>query len=201
MVSLVTVGEYRGIATDLKQLFFWALKHTVRLRLSDRQRKTFQPIPNREGFGYRVYQKSPFKVIAIADLSKNQIVGALQLKQEHETYPNCWESRYVTVLPEYRGKGLGFALYEIALMTEKMILISSDAQTKLGLKMWRVIATTPFVSTYAIAKKDHVLDIEKKTERKVPQKSLYNNRNVIFPLKRAFITDESVRFIAFPLPY
>lgn len=201
MVTLVTVGEYRGIETDLKQLFFWALKRTVRLGLSDRQRKSFQPIPDREGFGYRVYQKSPYKVIAIADLVERKIVGALQLKQENETYPNAWESRYVTVIPEYRGKGLGFTLYNLALMTEKMILLSSDGQTKAGRKMWRTIAATPFVSVYAIAVKDYVIEFEKRTERTVPQKSLYGKQNVIFPLKRALVTDKRVRFIAFPLPY
>ena len=202
MVSLVTVGEYRGVETNLKQLFFWALKHTVRLHLSDHQRKTFQPIPNREGFGFRVYQKTPFKVIAIADLSTSRIIGALQMKQEFETYPDGWETRYVTVLPDYRGNGIGFTLYDLALNTEKMILISSDEQTRLGLKMWRTLAAEPFVSVYAITEQAYMETYLRKHKRKrqLPRKNL-ENRNVIFPLTKALVTDKNIRFIAFPIPY
>ena len=75
------------------------------------------------------------------------VIGRLVVNQWNRDQPGggVWTVDSVGVLPEYRGKKIGLALYGIALTIFKIHLASGEAQTPNGRKMWSDISSVPGV--------------------------------------------------------
>jgi GNAT superfamily N-acetyltransferase len=58
---------------------------------------------------------------------------------------DAWRVDTVTVNPEYRNRGLGKALYGIALSILKLTVEAGDTQTRHGQRMWLMLNSIPGV--------------------------------------------------------
>jgi GNAT superfamily N-acetyltransferase len=145
------------------------------------------PLPGGSGFEYVVQAKAQFeKVILLIDPSvtppkalrdrsdfdhdyqywewkKSQplhIIGMLILEQQY-VFPieNTWQVEAITIDKKYRGRGLGNALYGIALSQLHLNLVSGDSQTPDGRQNWARLASIPGCEVMGIAKiEDEDLD-------------------------------------------
>jgi GNAT superfamily N-acetyltransferase len=73
-----------------------------------------------------------------------QMIGRLQLYMAPTPF-KAYKITIITTDEAYRGKGIGFALYGIALTILKLTLISGSSQTPAGRKNWVNLATLPGV--------------------------------------------------------
>lgn len=74
----------------------------------------------------------------------SQIIGKLSMyKIPKFPAPNAFEVGAITVDEDYRGQGLGLALYGIAINVLNISLISGDSQTPSGRKNWINLASIP----------------------------------------------------------
>jgi GNAT superfamily N-acetyltransferase len=64
---------------------------------------------------------------------------------ETQDVTNAWRVSTVAVNPQYRGRGLGKALYGVALSILRLTLEAGDTQTRHGQRMWLMLNSIPGV--------------------------------------------------------
>jgi GNAT superfamily N-acetyltransferase len=108
-----------------------------------------KPLPGGSRFSYAVNQKNPeFMEIMIFD--NRQLVAELDLFATLDPL-NTWGIETVATDPDYRGQGLGKALYGIALNILKLTLEAGATQTKHGQAMWIMLNSIPGVEVLGYA--------------------------------------------------
>ena len=108
-----------------------------------------KPLPGGSRFSYAVNQKNPeFMEIMIFDNA--QLVAELDLFATLDPL-NTWGIETVATDPDYRGQGLGKALYGIALNILKLTLEAGATQTKHGQAMWIMLNSIPGVEVLGYA--------------------------------------------------
>ena len=110
-----------------------------------------QPLPGGSHFSYAVNKKDPeFMEIMIFD--GDALVAELDLGATLDPL-KTWRVETVATDPDYRGQGLGKALYGIALTILKLTLETGATQTKHGQAMWLMLNSIPGVEVmgYAMA--------------------------------------------------
>ena len=108
-----------------------------------------KPLPGGSRFSYAVNQKNPeFMEIMIFDDA--QLVAELDLFATLDPL-NTWGIETVATDPDYRGQGLGKALYGIALNILKLTLEAGATQTKHGQAMWIMLNSIPGVEVLGYA--------------------------------------------------
>jgi GNAT superfamily N-acetyltransferase len=108
-----------------------------------------KPLPGGSQFSYAVNKKdSEFMEIMIFDDA--QLVAELDLFATLDPL-NTWGIETVATDPDYRGQGLGKALYGIALNILKLTLEAGATQTKHGQAMWIMLNSIPGVEVKGYA--------------------------------------------------
>jgi GNAT superfamily N-acetyltransferase len=108
----------------------------------------WKPLPGSNRFEYGIV--SPIKGrknISIRDTAADITIGQLWLNELQQgkrfPLPNAFEVDAITTHEKYRGKGLGLALYGVALSELKLTLVAGHMQTPGGRKNWLKLATIP----------------------------------------------------------
>ena len=102
-----------------------------------------RPLPGGSGLTYAVNKKDPeFMEIMIFD--GDTLAAELDLSATLDPL-STWSVETVVTEPEYRGRGLGKALYGIALSILKLTLKAGETQTKHGQQMWLMLNSIPGV--------------------------------------------------------
>jgi GNAT superfamily N-acetyltransferase len=102
-----------------------------------------KPLPGGSDYTYAVNKKDPeFMEIMIFD--GDTLVAELDLGATLDPL-KTWQVETVATDPDYRGRGLGKALYGIALNILKLTLEAGDTQTKHGQAMWIMLNSIPGV--------------------------------------------------------
>jgi GNAT superfamily N-acetyltransferase len=123
-------------------------------------------LPGGSGFSYAVDKKNPeFMEIMIFD--DDALAAELDLFYTQDV-TNAWRVDTVSVNPEYRNRGLGKALYGIALSILKLTIEAGNTPTKHGQRMWLMLNSIPGVEVvgynmvptdqYKPHKRDTVID-------------------------------------------
>jgi GNAT superfamily N-acetyltransferase len=110
-----------------------------------------RPLPGGSQFSYAVNRKDPeFMEIMIFD--GDALVAELDLGATLDPL-KTWRVETVATDPDYRGQGLGKALYGIALTVLGLTLETGATQTKHGQAMWLMLNSIPGVEVmgYAMA--------------------------------------------------
>ena len=111
--------------------------------------KNRKPLPGGSGFTYAVNKKDPeFMEIMIFD--GNTLAAELDLFATLDPL-KTWGVETVVVDPDYRNRGLGKALYGIALSILKLTLEAGETQTKHGQQMWIMLNSIPGVDVKGYA--------------------------------------------------
>ena len=100
-------------------------------------------LPGGAGFTYAVDKTSP-EDLEIMIFDGEKLAAELDLFDTRDA-TGAWRVSTVAVNPEYRGQGLGKALYGIALSILKLTLEAGDTQTKHGQRMWLMLNSIPGV--------------------------------------------------------
>lgn len=100
----------------------------------------------KNGFQTYVYIFDPEMPDNLKDEGEFPLIGNLSLEKTNNL--NSVDS--IAVLPEYRGKKIGLALYGLVLDVLRLPLQSGDMQTPNGKKMWANIASVPGVQISAL---------------------------------------------------
>jgi GNAT superfamily N-acetyltransferase len=151
-ISMLHPSEYEGGEADIVDP-----PHTF---------DKWEPLPgsNRFEYGYDGYGMNRQNIF-IRDTAANITVGQLSLdslqKGKKFPLPDAFEVNAITTHEKYRGKGLGLALYGVALTELKLTLVAGHMQTPGGRKNWLKLATIPgcevvgylMVSDYSIKTK------------------------------------------------
>ena len=113
--------------------------------------RNLKPLPGGSRFTYAVNKKSSDE-IEIMIFDGEQLVAELDIFATQDPL-NTWEVNSVATDPDYRGQGLGKALYGIALTILKLTLEAGEIQTKHGQQMWIMLNSIPGVEVkgYAMA--------------------------------------------------
>ncbi len=106
-----------------------------------------KPLPGGSGYSYAIQNSGNLKEIMIFDQSK--LIAELDLKPTNNPI-NSYSVETVATDPDYRGKGLGLALYGIALSVLKLTLQAGDRQTAAGQQMWLKLNNIPGVEVKGI---------------------------------------------------
>lgn len=114
-----------------------------------REPKRARPLPGGSGYSYAVQQSGNLKEIMIFD--NDALIAELDLKPAGDRL-NSWRVESVATDPVYRGKGLGLALYGIALSILKLTLRAGHTQTRHGRAMWLKLNNIPGVEMRGIAR-------------------------------------------------
>ena len=101
------------------------------------------PLPGGSKFGYAV-NKTSTGDIEIMIFDGLTLVAEMDLFDTQD-YMKTWRVETVVVDPDYRGQGLGKALYGIALSILKLTVEAGDTQTKHGQQMWLMLNSIPGV--------------------------------------------------------
>ena len=101
------------------------------------------PLPGGSGFTYAV-NKTGKGDIEIMIFDGDTLAAELDLFDTQDV-TGAWRVETVVVDPDYRGKGLGKALYGIALSILKLTLEAGDTQTRHGQQMWLMLNSIPGV--------------------------------------------------------
>jgi GNAT superfamily N-acetyltransferase len=102
-----------------------------------------RPLPGGSGYTYAVNKKDPeFMEIMIFD--GDTLAAELDLGATLDPL-KTWQVETVATDPDYRGQGLGKALYGIALNILKLTLEAGDTQTRHGQAMWLMLNSIPGV--------------------------------------------------------
>ena len=102
-----------------------------------------RPLPGGSGLTYGVNKRDPeFMEIMIFD--EDKIAGELDLAATLDPL-KTWQVESVVAAPEYKGRGIGKALYGIALTILKLTLEAGQTQTKHGQAMWIMLNSIPGV--------------------------------------------------------
>jgi GNAT superfamily N-acetyltransferase len=115
-------------------------KDTLRAPMYDIEKK---PLPGGSGFTYAV-GKTGTGDIEIMIFDSDTLAAELDLFETQDV-TGAWRVNTVAVNPEYRGRGLGKALYGIALSILKLTLEAGDTQTRHGQRMWLMLNSIPGV--------------------------------------------------------
>jgi GNAT superfamily N-acetyltransferase len=108
-----------------------------------------RPLPGGSGLTYGVNRKDPeFMEIMIFD--GDTIAGELDLGATLDPL-KTWRVESVVAAPEYKGRGIGKALYGIALSILKLTLETGETQTKHGQRMWIMLNSIPGVEVLGYA--------------------------------------------------
>jgi GNAT superfamily N-acetyltransferase len=102
-----------------------------------------KPLPGGSGFTYAV-GKTGTGDIEIMIFDGNTLAAELDLFETQDV-TGAWRVETVAVNPQYRNKGLGKALYGIALSILRLTLEAGDTQTKHGQRMWLMLNSIPGV--------------------------------------------------------
>jgi GNAT superfamily N-acetyltransferase len=108
-----------------------------------------RPLPGGSGYTYAVRQSGNLKEIMIFD--QDSLIAELDLKPSGDSLQS-WRVESVATDPDYRGKGLGLALYGIALSILKLTLRAGKTQTRHGRAMWLKLNSIPGVEVRGIAR-------------------------------------------------
>lgn len=100
-------------------------------------------LPGGSGFTYAVDKKDP-EEIEIMIFDGDVLAAELDLFYTRDV-TKTWRVSTVAVNPKYRGRGLGKALYGIALSILKLTLEAGDTQTQHGQRMWLMLNSIPGV--------------------------------------------------------
>jgi GNAT superfamily N-acetyltransferase len=116
--------------------------------------KDRKPLPGGSGFTYAVNRGDPeFMEIMIFD--GDTLAAELDLFATLDPM-KTWRVETVITDPDYRGRGMGKALYGIALSILKLTIEAGEQQTKFGQQMWLMLSSIPGVEVlgYAMAPTD-----------------------------------------------
>ena len=108
-----------------------------------------KPLPGGSGYTYAVNKGDPeFMEIMIFD--GDTLAAELDLFATLDPM-KTWRVETVITDPDYRGRGLGKALYGIALSILKLTIEAGDQQTKFGQQMWLMLSSIPGVEVLGYA--------------------------------------------------
>jgi GNAT superfamily N-acetyltransferase len=102
-----------------------------------------KPLPGGSGFTYAVNKPSTGN-LEIMIFDGDTLAGELDLFDTQDV-TKAWRVETVVTDPDYRGRGLGKALYGIALSILKLTLEAGDTQTRHGQQMWLMLNSIPGV--------------------------------------------------------
>ena len=100
-------------------------------------------LPGGAGFTYAV-GKPNAEDLEIMIFDGDALAAELDLFQTRDV-TGAWRVNTVAVNPQYRNRGLGKALYGIALSILKLTIEAGDTQTKHGQRMWLMLNSIPGV--------------------------------------------------------
>ena len=101
------------------------------------------PLPGGSKFGYAV-NKTSTGDIEIMIFDGRTLAAEMDLFDTQD-YMKTWRVETVVVDPDYRGQGLGKALYGIALSILKLTVEAGETQTQHGQQMWLMLNSIPGV--------------------------------------------------------
>jgi GNAT superfamily N-acetyltransferase len=108
-----------------------------------------KPLPGGSGYTYAVNRGDPeFMEIMIFD--GDTLAAELDLFATLDPM-KTWRVETVITDPDYRGRGLGKALYGIALSILRLTIEAGDQQTKFGQQMWLMLSSIPGVEVLGYA--------------------------------------------------
>jgi GNAT superfamily N-acetyltransferase len=111
--------------------------------------KNRKPLPGGSGLTYAVNRKDPeFMEIMIFD--GDTLAAELDLFATLDPL-KTWRVETVVTDPDYRGRGMGKALYGIALSILKLTIEAGETQTKFGQAMWLMLDSIPGVEVLGYA--------------------------------------------------
>jgi GNAT superfamily N-acetyltransferase len=111
--------------------------------------KNRKPLPGGSGLTYAVNRKDPeFMEIMIFD--GDTLAAELDLFATLDPL-KTWRVETVVTDPDYRGRGMGKALYGIALSILKLTIEAGEQQTKFGQAMWLMLDSIPGVEVLGYA--------------------------------------------------
>lgn len=105
--------------------------------------KGSKPLPGGSGYKYHVDRKGSDR-LEITLYDQGQIIAELDLEELGAPIP-LWRVETVVATPEYQGRGLGMALYGIALSILKLTLVAGETQTQHGARQWLKLSQIPGV--------------------------------------------------------
>jgi GNAT superfamily N-acetyltransferase len=100
-------------------------------------------LPGGAGFTYAVGQTGP-EDLEIMIFDGDTLAAELDLFETQDV-TGAWRVNTVAVDPRYRSRGLGKALYGIALSILKLTIEAGDTQTRHGQRMWLMLNSIPGV--------------------------------------------------------
>ena len=113
---------------------------TLKLPKYDVEKKE---LPGGSGFTYAVGKTGP-EELEIMIFDGDTLAAELDLFYTQDA-TKAWRINTVAVDPKYRSRGLGKALYGIALSILRLTLEAGDTQTKHGQRMWLMLNSIPGV--------------------------------------------------------
>jgi GNAT superfamily N-acetyltransferase len=113
---------------------------TLRLPKHDVEKKE---LPGGSGFTYAVDKTGP-EDLEIMIFDGDTLAAELDLFYTQDA-TKAWRVNTVAVDPKYRSRGLGKALYGIALSILRLTLEAGDTQTRHGQRMWLMLNSIPGV--------------------------------------------------------
>ena len=114
-----------------------------------REPKRARPLPGGSGYTYAVQHDGNLKQIMIFD--NNALIAELDVRPTGDAL-DSYRVESVATDPDYRGQGLGLALYGIALSILKLTLRAGQTQTRHGRAMWLKLNNIPGVEVRGIAR-------------------------------------------------
>jgi GNAT superfamily N-acetyltransferase len=108
-----------------------------------------RPLPGGSGYTYAVQHDGNLKQIMIFD--KNALIAELDVRPTGDVF-DSYRVESVATDPDYRGQGLGLALYGIALSVLKLTLRAGETQTRHGRAMWLKLNSIPGVEVRGLAR-------------------------------------------------
>ena len=148
IMAWVPVEELNEIARiPQSELGGWGDKDTLEpMTTPPKGRK---PVPGGSGYTYAVNRGDPeFMEIMIFD--GDTLAAELDLFATLDPL-KTWRVETVITDPDYRGQGLGKALYGIALTILKLTIEAGETQTKFGQSMWLMLDSIPGVEVLGYA--------------------------------------------------
>lgn len=102
-----------------------------------------KPLPGGAGFTYAVGRPDP-EDLEIMIFDGDTLAAELDLFYTQDA-TKAWRVDTVAVNPQYRSRGLGKALYGIALSILRLTIEAGDTQTRHGQRMWVMLNSIPGV--------------------------------------------------------
>ena len=122
------------------ELAGWGDKDTIE---PQQEPKGSKPLPGGSGYKYHIDRKGSDR-LEITLYDHGQIIAELDLEELGAPIP-LWQVDTIAAIPEYQGKGLGMALYGIALSILKLTLVAGATQTQHGARQWLKLSQIPGV--------------------------------------------------------